>query len=79
MIITVKIRNKCTRWKLQITMESGWGKRWFTFDIDFEMYGKDLTESSDDIINKICKSLGKSPPNGFAGELFLTRKENFKI
>ena len=50
-----------------------WAMRWFTFDIDFEMYGKDLTESAI-LSNKICKSLGKIPPNGFAYELFLDEK-----
>ena len=51
-----------------------WAMRWFTFDVDFEMYGKDLTESAI-FSNKICRSLGKKPPNGFAYELFLTKKE----
>ncbi len=50
-----------------------WAMRWFTFDVDFEMYGKDLTESAI-LSNKICKSLGKTPPNGFAYELFLDEK-----
>ena len=50
-----------------------WAMRWFTFDIDFEMYGKDLTESAI-LSNKICKTLGKNPPNGFAYELFLDEK-----
>ena len=50
-----------------------WAMRWFTFDIDFEMYGKDLTESAI-LSNKICKILGKNPPNGFAYELFLDEK-----
>ena len=47
--------------------------RWFTFDVDFEMYGKDLSESAI-LSNKICKTLGKNPPNGFAYELFLDEK-----
>ena len=47
--------------------------RWFTFDVDFEMYGKDLIESAI-ISGKICKILGKKPPNGFAYELFLDEK-----
>ena len=47
-----------------------WAMRWFTFDVDFEMYGKDLTESAI-ISSKICKILGKKPPSGFAYELFL--------
>ncbi len=50
-----------------------WAMRWFTFDVDFEMYGKDLTESAI-LSNKICRSLGKIPPNGFAYELFLDEK-----
>ena len=50
-----------------------WAMRWFTFDVDFEMYGKDLTESAI-LSNKICRTLGKSPPNGFAYELFLDEK-----
>ena len=47
--------------------------RWFTFDVDFEMYGKDLTESAI-LSSKICRVLGKNPPNGFAYELFLDEK-----
>ena len=50
-----------------------WAMRWFTFDVDFEMYGKDLTESAI-LSNKICRSLGKLPPNGFAYELFLDER-----
>ena len=50
-----------------------WAMRWFTFDVDFEMYGKDLTESAI-LSNKICRALGKIPPNGFAYELFLDEK-----
>ena len=50
-----------------------WAMRWFTFDVDFEMYGKDLTESAI-LSNKVCKVLGKKPPNGFAYELFLDEK-----
>jgi len=50
-----------------------WAMRWFTFDVDFEMYGKDLTESAI-LSNKVCRALGKIPPNGFAYELFLDEK-----
>src|SRR6056300_1600701 len=55
------------QWKVDCAM------RWFTYDVDFEMYGKDLTESAI-LSNKICKTLGKEPPNGFAYELFLDEK-----
>ena len=50
-----------------------WAMRWFTYDVDFEMYGKDLTESAI-LSSKVCKILGKTPPNGFAYELFLDEK-----
>ncbi len=50
-----------------------WAMRWLTFDVDFEMYGKDLTESAI-LSSKICRALGKTPPNGFAYELFLDEK-----
>jgi len=50
-----------------------WAMRWFTFDVDFEMYGKDLTESAI-LSSKVCKTLGKTPPSGFAYELFLDEK-----
>jgi len=65
--IDIKNGNCKLQWKVD------WAMRWFTFDVDFEMYGKDLTESAI-LSNKICKSLGKKPPSGFAYELFLDEK-----
>ena len=59
--------------KCKLQWKVDWAMRWFTFDVDFEMYGKDLTESAI-LSNKICKILGKNPPNGFAYELFLDEK-----
>jgi len=50
-----------------------WAMRWYAFDIDFEMYGKDLIESAI-LSTKIIKLLGKSNPSGFAYELFLDEK-----
>ncbi len=47
--------------------------RWCAFDVDYEMYGKDLIESSI-LSSKICKVLGKKNPNGFAYEMFLDEK-----
>ena len=32
--------NSKLQWKVD------WAMRWFTFDVDFEMYSKDLTESA---------------------------------
>ena len=47
--------------------------RWSALKVDFEMYGKDLIPSAE-LSGKICKTLGTSPPNGFAYELFLDEK-----
>ncbi len=59
--------------KCKLQWKVDWAMRWFTYDVDFEMYGKDLTESAI-LSNKICRILGKIPPNGFAYELFLDEK-----
>ncbi len=50
-----------------------WAMRWYSLDVDYEMYGKDLIESAI-ISSKICKILGKKSPNGFPYELFLDEK-----
>ena len=47
-----------------------WAMRWYVMDVDYEMYGKDLM-SSHDLSAKICRVLGRSPPQGFHYELFL--------
>jgi len=67
-IETDVINGKCKlQWKVD------WAMRWYAFDIDYEMYGKDLIESAI-LSGKICKVLGKKNPNGFAYELFLDEK-----
>ena len=65
--VDIKNGNCKLQWKVD------WAMRWFTFDVDFEMYGKDLIESAI-LSNKICRILGKKPPNGFAYEMFLDEK-----
>jgi len=50
-----------------------WAMRWYTLDIDFEMYGKDLIESAI-LSSRIIKLIGKTNPSGFAYELFLDEK-----
>ena len=67
-IETDVINGKCKlQWKVD------WAMRWYAFDVDYEMYGKDLIESAI-LSSKICKVLGKKSPNGFAYELFLDEK-----
>ena len=68
-----KLETQIINGNCKLQWKVDWAMRWFTFDVDFEMYGKDLTESAI-LSNKICKTLGKRPPNGFAYELFLDEK-----
>ncbi len=68
-----KITSDILNGNCKLQWKVDWAMRWFTFDVDFEMYGKDLTESAI-LSSKICKTLGKNPPNGFAYELFLDEK-----
>ncbi len=68
-----KLETRVTDGNCKLQWKVDWAMRWFTFDVDFEMYGKDLTESAI-LSSKICKTLGKTPPNGFAYELFLDEK-----
>ncbi len=68
-----KIETDVLNGNCKLQWKVDWAMRWFTFDVDFEMYGKDLTESAI-LSNKICSILGKKPPNGFAYELFLDEK-----
>ena len=68
-----KVETSILNGKCKLQWKVDWAMRWFTFDVDFEMYGKDLTESAI-LSSKICRTLGKNPPNGFAYELFLDEK-----
>jgi lysyl-tRNA synthetase class 1 len=67
------IETEVTNGKCKLQWKVDWAMRWYTFDVDYEMYGKDLIESAI-LSGKICKTLGKKNPNGFAYELFLDDK-----
>jgi lysyl-tRNA synthetase class 1 len=47
-----------------------WALRWYSYDIAYEMYGKDLIESAK-LSGRIERLMGKQPPNGLFYELFL--------
>ena len=47
--------------------------RWMSLGVDYEMCGKDLTESVD-LASKICKSIGKKAPVNLIYEMFLDEK-----
>ena len=67
------IETDVTNGKCKLQWKVDWAMRWYAFDVDYEMYGKDLIESAI-LSSKICKVLGKKNPNGFAYELFLDEK-----
>jgi len=68
-----KIETEVTNGKCKLQWKVDWAMRWYAFDIDYEMYGKDLIESAI-LSSKICQILGKKSPNGFAYEMFLDEK-----
>ena len=68
-----EIETEITNGKCKLQWKVDWAMRWYAFDVDYEMYGKDLIESAI-LSSKICKILGKKSPNGFAYEMFLDEK-----
>jgi len=50
-----------------------WAMRWTALGVDYEMYGKDLTDSGI-VSGKIAKVLGARKPEGLIYELFLDAK-----
>ena len=68
-----KIETEIINGKCKLQWKVDWAMRWCAFDVDYEMYGKDLIESAI-LSSKICQIMGKKSPNGFAYEMFLDEK-----
>ncbi len=68
-----KIETEIINGKCKLQWKVDWAMRWYVFDVDYEMYGKDLIESAI-LSSKICQTFGKKSPNGFAYEMFLDEK-----
>jgi lysyl-tRNA synthetase class 1 len=47
-----------------------WALRWFSYGVNYEMYGKDLIPSAE-LSQAIVRAMGGEPPCGFFYELFL--------
>jgi len=47
-----------------------WALRWYTYQVDYEMYGKDLIDSAR-LSGRIALLMGRQPPAGMAYEMFL--------
>jgi len=50
-----------------------WAMRWMSLGVDYEMCGKDLTESVD-LASKICRTIRKKAPVNLIYEMFLDEK-----
>ena len=56
--------------KVKVGWKIDWALRWYSYDIGYEMYGKDLIDSAK-LSGKIVRLMGKQPPVGLFYELFL--------
>ncbi|MCK5717645.1 MAG: lysine--tRNA ligase [Thiomargarita sp.] len=56
--------------KVKVGWKIDWALRWYTFGVNYEMYGKDLISSAN-MASKICAILGGKPPVLYKYELFL--------
>ena len=56
--------------RVKVGWKVDWALRWFTYNIRYEMYGKDLIDSAR-LSGKITRILGGTPPAGMVYELFL--------
>jgi len=63
--------------KAKVGWKVDWALRWYTYEVAYEMYGKDLIESAK-LSSQIVRLMGKEPPIGLIYELFLD-KEGRKI
>jgi lysyl-tRNA synthetase class 1 len=59
--------------KVKVGWKIDWALRWYTFGVNYEMYGKDLMSSAS-MASKICSILGGKPPVLYKYELFLDER-----
>ena len=64
---------KVTGGACKLQWKADWAMRWAALEVDYEMAGKDLSESVK-LSSRITKALGHTPPEGFSYELFLDEK-----
>ena len=56
--------------KAKVQWKVDWALRWYVLKVDYELYGKDLTDSAR-LSGQIIRVLGAQPPLGFPFEMFL--------
>ncbi len=67
------IETSVTGGNCKLQWKADWAMRWAALGIDYEMAGKDLSESVT-LSSRITQALGHTPPEGFSYELFLDDK-----
>lgn len=65
-----KVEVPVTGGHCKLQWKCDWAMRWYAFDVDYEMSGKDLIDSVR-LSGKICRVLGSPPPQNLTYELFL--------
>ena len=68
-----KVEALVTGGNCKLQWKVDWAMRWMALGVDYEMCGKDLTESVD-LASKICKVVGKKSPVNLIYEMFLDEK-----
>lgn len=68
-----KFETPVTGGHCKLQWKADWAMRWVALDVDYEMSGKDLSESVN-LSSKIVKAMGARPPQGLSYELFLDEK-----
>ncbi len=66
-------KTKISDGKVKVGWKVDWALRWYTFGVNYEMYGKDLMSSAS-MSARICAILGGKPPTTYKYELFLDEK-----
>ncbi|MGC6534488.1 MAG: lysine--tRNA ligase [Parvibaculales bacterium] len=64
------VETKVTGGAVKLQWKADWAMRWAALGVDYEMAGKDLSESVK-LSSRITQALGHTPPEGFSYELFL--------
>jgi lysyl-tRNA synthetase, class I len=63
--------------KAKVQWKVDWALRWYVLKVDYELYGKDLTDSAR-LSGQILRVMGALPPLGFPFEMFLD-EEGHKV
>lgn len=65
-----KVESPVTGGHTKLQWKCDWAMRWFALEVDYEMAGKDLTDSVR-LSGEICRIMGGRPPNTLIYEMFL--------